>query len=585
MLPPRRLNSTRLLAFFFLLATPAFGLAAPAPQPDGPALDPYQLLSNPSMETYDPPYGEYQGVPCQVASGWQRYWTDCAEPYWMDGWVFANSHLGNGWLDCIQGATCQFLFATEPYAAGLRQSVAVTPGVGYGFHAAMLTIFQTSAQPQHHNTMFKKVGIDPTGGTDPQSAAVVWSESDGWDQGPWRVDLRAAVYAEAPTMTVFIQVDSPYPSGHPSLLNLSFLDSAILAQTPTIHATSPATSDVPDLTVSWDNAVPAPGGELRWRDVQWLDEAEGVWHDWLTRTYAVGATFHGRYGHAYRFRARVWQLYENGAHLYSPYRAAGDTRTWVPGSRLVGRVLSHDGRAVGSARVSVPGTPYSTFSAGDGGYELGMPPWSAPEVIAVTHPSYLAPPGLYGVTLGLTDTVPFTWTLRPADDAIANGQLEETLDGWQTLGLEPHIVADPVHTGHGAAALADPAGGPFSSGIAQSVILEPTWEPALSFWYNAAGAQHDDLFRVTYSLVDPTLPLTFTWVVTPALAAPGWVHVTLPAGPPDRYAQGTATVRLQFWHEFGGRSPAALYLDEISLGATPGGPYRAHLPLISRRHR
>ena len=64
--------------------------------------------------------------------------------------------------------------------------------------------------------------------------------------------------------------------------------------TPIITATSPAISGVPTFTVNWDNAVLAPGGtQLKWRGVQWLDEAEGVWHDWITGTYLVQADFVG----------------------------------------------------------------------------------------------------------------------------------------------------------------------------------------------------------------------------------------------------------------------------------------------------
>ena len=33
-----------------------------------------------------------------------------------------------------------------------------------------------------------------------------------------------------------------------------------------------------------------------------------------------------------RFRARVWQRYPNGAHLYGPYRPQGDTSTTVVGA-------------------------------------------------------------------------------------------------------------------------------------------------------------------------------------------------------------------------------------------------------------
>ena len=294
----------------------------------------YQFLTNPGVEVYDPPYAQFDGIDCQVASGWQRFWYDGDEPCWMDTRVFANSHLGSGWVEKIEGETSQLIVATEPYTAGIQQTVTgLTPGLGYGFHAAMLTIYQTSAPPAVDGTMIKQVGLDPTGGTDPSAPTVLWDAPDDHDEGPWSIDLRTVVYAQAPTMTVFIRVISPLESGGLPYLNYSFLDSAILARTPVVTATSPAVTDVPTFTVNWDNAQAAPdGGWLKWRDVQWLDEFEGVWHDWITHTYEVEALFVGEPGHFYHFRARVWQEYPNGAHLYGPYRPAGDTGGFVVGA-------------------------------------------------------------------------------------------------------------------------------------------------------------------------------------------------------------------------------------------------------------
>ena len=76
--------------------------------------------------------------------------------------------------------------------------------------------------------------MDPTGGTDPQASTVVWSEPDDHDEGPWDIDQRTAVYAQGQAMTVFVRVISPHEAGDLPYLNYSFLDSAILAQTPQV---------------------------------------------------------------------------------------------------------------------------------------------------------------------------------------------------------------------------------------------------------------------------------------------------------------------------------------------------------------
>lgn len=575
----------------FLALSPIFFQASN----QSPMSNTYQLLTNPGLESYDPAYGQFQGVDCQVADGWQRFWYGGPEPCWMDTRVFAASPLGTGWVERIEGETSQMILATEPYTAGLKQTVTgLTPGVGYGFHAALLTIYQTSAQPPVHGMMVKQVGMDPTGGDDPQAPTVVWSEPDGHDQGPWDVERRTAVYAQSPTMTVFIRVASPYGSGGLPYLNQGFLDSAILARTPVVTATSPAISPVPTFTVRWEDALPAPGGEIRWYDVQWLDEWEGAWHNWLTRTYSTTATFVGERGYTYRFRARAWQRYHNGAHLYSPYRSWGDTATYVEGPRLVGAVLNLRGEPVAGATVAISGTAYVAASGPDGRYRLPLPATTTPLTFTLSHPAWLAPPPLYGLSFGPTETVAFSWTLRPPGDAVINGQFEAGLDGWSLLaanGVTPTVVAEPAHTGHGALALGGtptvslpltlPVG--FTIGVTQTVVVTDAWEPVLSFWYHPVSTDTGTLFYVVLHVVtqtvSPTLPVTTTLILTPPLAVTGWQHLWTPVGPEE--SSLTAAVTIQFQLQGDGDDRAAMVcLDEVSLGATPARPYRLYLPLV-----
>ena len=578
-----------MLAFFVTVALTVFMPVTDGSTPGRSISDVYQLLTNPGLENYGSPYGQFQGADLQVASGWQRFWYGGAEPYWMDGREFAD-YFDTGWVDRIEGETAQFVWSTQPYTAGIRQQVGgLTPGVAYGFHAALLTIFQTSAQDPVDGTMIKQVGMDPSGGTDPQAPTVVWSDADDHDQGPWSLELRASAFAEAPTVTVFIRIDSLYPSGDLPFLNLSFLDSCILARTPVITATSPVVTDVPTFTVNWDTAVPAPGYvQLKWMGVQWLDEAEGVWHGWLTGTLLVQADFVGERGHTYRFRARVWQKYENGAWLHSPYRAEGDTRTVVQGSKLVGNVLSHDGLPASGATIAAS-TGYATTSGIDGRYELGMAGGLEPQTVTVSHPFWQAAAPLYDVTLGPIETRPFTWTLRPPDDAVTNGGFEAELEGWHPVGTAPSVVTEPVHTGHGALALGGTAGVTFTAGVTQSMVMTDSWEPVLSFWYNPAETDAGDRFNVVLTIVtqttSATLPVQVTHVLTPPLEVPGWTHLAHRLGPLDVALSGTVTLDLHLWHAAGSNPvTSTLYLDEVSLGRTMGGPCKAYLPVVWKRY-
>lgn len=595
------LSAAWILLVLLLVAIPG-QVAGQSPVPQA---DAFQLLTNPGMEWYDPPCDVFEGVACQVASGWQRFWYGDPAPCWMDTRVFAGSPLGGGWVERIEGETSQMLVSTEPYTAGLLQRVTgLTPGVGYGFHAAMLTIFQSSAPPANDGTMIKQLGLDPTGGTDPQASSVVWTAPDDHDEGPWDIDQRLSLFAQGPAMTVFIRVESPYPSGGLLYMNLSFLDSAILAQTPTIRATSPAQTEAPSFEVCWDNAEPAPfGGYLReWYDIQWLDESDGVWRDWFIETDRVSATFEGEKGHTYRFRARVWQRYPNGAHLTSPWRPEGDTTTLVLGPRVVGVVRSPEGRSVMGATVAISGTSLAALSGPDGWYELFYPAsLTGGRSLTLSHPWWDTPSPRHGLELGVTETITVAWTTLPPVDALTNGQFEAGLEGWTSLGSGPSVpvaVGDPVHTGRGALALGGAEDG--GVGLGQTGALTGAWEPVLSFWYLPVDADPADCLEVRLTLVQqvlsPTLPLSVTGlltapgpitatvpvtsqvVLTPTLDGAGWQHLSAAVGPPD--AAFTAMVDLQFWWVAAeSDSMGRVYLDEVSLGAMPGGPFRAYLPL------
>ncbi len=555
----------------------------------------YQLLTNPGMELYDPPYDP--GMSCQVASGWERFWYDGEQPCFMDTRVFAAT-VGSGWVERIEGETSQMIVSTEPYTAGIYQRVTgLTPGMGYGFHAAMLTIFGSSAPPAYDGMMIKQVGIDPAGGIDPRAATVVWSEPDDHDEGPWDVRRRTAAYAQGPAVTVFIRVISPYKSGDVSLLNQSFLDSAILARTASVQAISPSVSTDRTFTVRWDNAVPSPGGEIRWYDVQWMDVDQGTWHEWFEQTVGTQAAFTGERGHTYRFRARAWQRYPNGAHLFGPYRTEGDTETYVQGPELVGRVLDHEGHSVAGATVSISDTTYSAVSGSGGRYRIKLLPSSEVRTVTVSHPLWQSPAPVHGVTLGPMEVVTIDWSLRPPDDAVSNGGFEEGLVGWSLMGgqgAEPVVVDDPVHTGFGALALGGAAGGSYTAGVTQTTVLTDAWEPVLSFWYRPETTDAaDDVFNVSLTVVTGTVrsgpslrsllkpEQGVTRVFTPSLEGSGWQH--LPLYPlAEGYYTATVTIQFAVWNDGDGAS-TTVYLDEVDLGATRGGPYKHYLPLTLRQ--
>ena len=112
------------------------------------------------------------------------------------------------------------------------------------------------------------------------------------------------------------------------------------------------------------------------------------------------------------------------------------------------------------------------------------------------------------------------------------------------------------------------------------------WEPALAFWYRPEAAGDGDALEVVVAVtgdraITGTLPVTTTEVLTPSLAGDGWQFFSWQPGPPDAFLAGTVTVEFRLLED--GRDPVAtVYLDEVRLAPTPGGPFGAYLPLVNR---
>ena len=99
--------------------------------------------------------------------------------------------------DTYWGAPSLWLLSDGvPFTAGIYQEVKVTPGVVYladaGWAAATRPDFE------------RKIGLDPTGGTDPLAPSVIWGPSE-WGINSWP-NLTVSARATGPKMTVFVWV-------------------------------------------------------------------------------------------------------------------------------------------------------------------------------------------------------------------------------------------------------------------------------------------------------------------------------------------------------------------------------------------
>ncbi len=114
-------------------------------------------------------------------------------------------------IDTYWGAPSLWLVSDGvPFIAGIYQQVPVTPGV----------VYQTDIgwAAQDKPDFERKLGLDPTGGTNPQAPTIIWSRSEtGFDKWP---DLTVSARATGPTMTVFVWVSHQMTHGADSI----FLD-------------------------------------------------------------------------------------------------------------------------------------------------------------------------------------------------------------------------------------------------------------------------------------------------------------------------------------------------------------------------
>ncbi len=192
------------------------------------------------------------------------------------------------------------------FKGGIYGQVKVTPGAGYRASIAW-------GAPNAPDTFGRQLGIDPTGGTDPNSPNIVWGPMH-WGPGrmlnypPPDVNIDVRARAANSTITVFFLVDHPRSTGD----NLIFIDDlalfpdesapaiqlpptdtptpvparpAVVAQPPTATPTatdSPTPTDTPTATPT-DTPPPTPSPTNTATST-----STPTWTPWPTATPASG---------------------------------------------------------------------------------------------------------------------------------------------------------------------------------------------------------------------------------------------------------------------------------------------------------
>lgn len=145
--------------------------------------------------------------------------------------------IPNGWTEFILSGDPTFMQDEDTYwgppslriwsnggtfHVGIYTQVRVTPGTGYRASIAW-------GAPNSPSTFGRQLGIDPTGGTDPNGPNVIWGH-EHFGAGrilnypPPDVNIDVKARAQSETMTVFFKVNHPSSTGD----NLIFIDAIAL---------------------------------------------------------------------------------------------------------------------------------------------------------------------------------------------------------------------------------------------------------------------------------------------------------------------------------------------------------------------
>jgi hypothetical protein len=134
----------------------------------------------------------------------------------------------NGWqpfieggdvgISTIDGGACHsplcpaaFLVSKSSFIAGVYQQVPAVPGTTYWATVTWL-VFEPAGKLD--NTVGRRVGIDPSGGTDPKSSSIVWSPAlwDAFESCAYKIcsDLQVKAVAQNSTITVFVRIENTW---------------------------------------------------------------------------------------------------------------------------------------------------------------------------------------------------------------------------------------------------------------------------------------------------------------------------------------------------------------------------------------
>ncbi len=548
----------------FMMAVSLGGLIALLAAP--PLALAVNLLANGNFEAYQSYNGEnWRGFPEKIGQGWNVQVIDEDGLHFMDSDTFGQfltATFGVPYLNYrLEGTYAQAFASRRRYNFVLYQTVPVTNGQAYAFGGKVVSFWKGSGGETDHTKIRKRVGIDPTGGVDYSSGNVIWSDWDSTDNA-W-TSPALAVTSAATQATVFIQVHNTADDVGAAHLNTGYIDNFKFELAPVASLNLPAQSAPGSVNVSW-SAVIADGFWNLWGyDVEYKDNAAGVWHTIQTHSSGsgqnTGYTLNAQAGKIYTFRVRPWmQEAPNGSPITTAMPGLWVEKSLTIGQAVAGRVANHAGLGQSGVTVSVSGAATSTTSLNDGSYALPTGADGNFEIVAGNHNGLVAPPAVT-VNVPPGGVGQLDITLRPTGPAqgITNNDFETDLANWNSSN-GPAVGASTAdkHTGQRSLLISN------TVGVSQTNTVTGMDRPLLSFWYRS-----DVSFTVEFLGTGGIVKS----VTIPASAA--WSHFTLESGLGAGYS---GPVGVNFINNGG---PANIFVDEVSIGS---GPAKTFLPVITK---
>ncbi|MEM7031566.1 MAG: hypothetical protein AAF629_18545 [Chloroflexota bacterium] len=138
------------------------------------------------------------------------------------GQVAKDLYNGNGSNYAYGGGNSQVIISQYGYDVVLYQTFNVEPGKTYNFNGLIVSYYKGTDNPATPDKIFKRIGIDPTGGQDYESASVVWG--DWIDKDHAWIDPSIETQAIEDAMTVFIQIENKEENVGATELNIVHID-------------------------------------------------------------------------------------------------------------------------------------------------------------------------------------------------------------------------------------------------------------------------------------------------------------------------------------------------------------------------